>query len=98
MPSSNVPGWIALASFALACLLVRAQFREEGDDPGIDLLMESMTALVAGSTLGSLPRLFGLENEGLRWGILGVSAIFGVVGWILLIRAAKKLPAGESHS
>ena len=90
MPSSNLPGWTALASFALACgLLVRARFREESDDPHTDLLMDSITALVAGSTLGSLPRLFGLENEVLRWGFTGVSAIFSVFGLIQLIRVVR---------
>ena len=99
MESSNVPGWIALASFAFACgLLVRARLRAETDDPRTELLMDSITALVASSTVGSLPRLFGLENEVLRWGITGVSAVFGVLGWVQLIRAVrlKKSPASES--
>ena len=98
MESSNVPGWIALASFALACgLLVRARFRAQFDDPRVELLMESMTALVASSTLGSLVRLFGLENEVVRWSITGVSALFGIFGWVQLIRGfrLKKVPAGE---
>ena len=98
MESSNVPGWIALASFALACgLLVRGRFRAESDDLRSELLMECITAIVAASTLGSLPRLFGLENEVLRWGITGVSAVFGVFGWIQLVRAVRteEVPAGE---
>lgn len=98
MESSSVPGWIALASFALACgLLVRARFREESDDPGIELLTESITALVASSTLGSLVRLFDLQNEVLRWSITGVSALFVIFGSVQLIRMVKteEAPASE---
>ena len=98
MESSTVPGWMALASFAIACgLLVRGRFHAETDDDRVELLMESITALVASSTLGSLPRLFGLENEVLRWGVTGVSAVFGIFGWVQLVRGLrmKKLPAGE---
>ena len=91
----DMPGWIALASFALACgLLVRGRFREESDDPLTELLVESMTALVAASTLGSLPRLFGFENEVLRWGITAISALFGAFGCIQLIRGATEEVAG----
>ena len=98
MQFSNVPGWIALGSFALACgLLVRARFRAESGDPRTELLMESITALVASSTLGSLPRLFDLENEVLRWGITGVSIVFVVFAWIQLVRGIRltKAPAGD---
>src|SRR5688572_24994242 len=98
MESSNVSGWIALASFALACgLLLRARFRAESDDARSELLMDCITALVASSTLGSLPRLFGLENEVLRWGITGVSVVFGVLGWIQLVRVIRleEGPEGE---
>jgi hypothetical protein len=91
MPVSNLPGWIALASFALACgLLVRGRLRAEADDPRTEVLMEAMTALVASSTLGSLPRLFGLENEVVRWSITGVSAAFGVFAWIQIVRGIRQ--------
>lgn len=96
---SNLRGWIAVASFAMAiALLLRGRFRSESDDDArTELLTEAITALVASGTLGSLPRLFDLDGELVRWGITGVSAVFGVFAWVQLVRALRlqKLPTNE---
>ena len=89
--ASNLPGWIAVATFAIAVAsLLRGRLRSEGDDDArTELLTEVIAAIVASATLGSLPRLFDLDGEIVRFGITGVSAVFGVFAWVQLIRVIR---------
>jgi hypothetical protein len=90
MVASNLPGWIALATFTIAAgSLLRSRLWSDSNDPRSELLTESTAAIVASVTLGSLPRLFGLESELLRWCITGVSAVLVVFSWMQLIRVIR---------
>ena len=93
MEGTNWAGWIAVISFALAlATLVKNRLSPETDDLRTGLLTEAVTAIVAGVTIGSLPRLFSLENEMLRWGTTGVSAMFTILAWVQLVRMVRTRP------
>ena len=90
MEGANWPGWISLLSFALAFgTLVKNRVWPDSDDLRTGLLTECVTAIVASVTVGSLPKLFGLENALVRWGTLGVSAIFTILAWVQLVRVVR---------
>ena len=90
MEGTNWAGWTAVISFALALgILVKNRLSPEADDLRTGLLTEAVTAIVAGVTIGSLPRLFSLENEILRWEATGVSAMFTILAWVQLVRVVR---------
>lgn len=98
MEESNVPGWIALSSFVLAVgLLVRNRLRPDGEDLQTELMNEYITAMVASATLGSLPRLFGMEFGVPRVGIDLISFALAIFAFRQIIRAmkARKAAAGD---
>ena len=98
MEGSNLPGWIALATFAIALgTLVRTRLLSGSDDPHNELLTECTSALVAGSTLGSLPRLFDIESEIVRWTITGLTLVFAAFAWRQLLRAMRLKETTAGH-
>ena len=99
MEGTNWAGWIAVISFAVALgILAKNRLSPETEDRRTGLLTEAVTAIVAGVTIGSLPRLFSLDNEMLHWGATGVSAMFTILASVQLVRMVRTEPPVDAST
>lgn len=87
MDGSIILAWIVLGFAVLAAgTLVHTYIRPNSADRASQLLTKSSTAIALVITLGPLPRLFRLESNVVRWGVVALAAVLLVFAFVQLHR------------
>jgi hypothetical protein len=91
-----VLGWMAVGTSVLAAgALIRSHFRSDIDDLRQQFFMDYLAAAVLSSSVGSITRLFRIENDAVHWGLEIVALAVMLYSFVLLVRALRlKEPSG----
>ena len=85
MDGSRVVAWTTLAGALISAgMLFRSRFRPEFDDPHEQVIYDMSTAIALSAMLGSLPRLFHIENIVLQVAADAVSIVVAIFVFVQL--------------
>ena len=85
MDGSRVVAWITLAStFVAAGTLLHSRVQPAFDDPQEQVVFDMSTAIALSAMLGSLPRLFHVESNALRYAADAVSIVVAIFVFVQL--------------
>ena len=85
----NLVAWLTLTSAVLVLVALVYEIARPTEEPRVRPLMLALATMGLGGIVGSLPKLFGLENEPVRWAFTAIQFACLVYGVRQLVRAVK---------